>query len=307
MPKLNYRVFEATVILKNYQDRFIRMFDSEELFSRLYTDAEDLDMIRCGDGLCYKKGISVKGSHCTYQKFLSRLFPGYCFLSLESNFCLLSTFVAVCFLTPHSTDLSKMQLVILCRTQGRSLSDYMFRENSNVAIRILDNIALEASSLAFNKLRICAKKLLKDSLWRVLSSKTTESQRTHIQDNILEMLTLTHLRPLQHFLIGGNNGTRSGSFTLLESETRIDWARCCLAMEQEPCFQPKLLLEGGLITTHLFFLEPEDVFLLIGVDDKGALLKAGVVEKDEFVPLERRQMAIQKLSNFLLHFLWHNL
>jgi hypothetical protein len=67
IPKLNYRVFEATVILINYRDRFIDMFDSEELFSRLFAEAEDLDMIRCDRGLCFKKGINVKGCHCKLQ------------------------------------------------------------------------------------------------------------------------------------------------------------------------------------------------------------------------------------------------
>lgn len=66
IPKLNYRVFEATVILKNYKDKFISKFNGQELFQRLYAEAEEREMIRCEQGLCFKKGISVRGSHCKY-------------------------------------------------------------------------------------------------------------------------------------------------------------------------------------------------------------------------------------------------
>jgi hypothetical protein len=67
MGKMNYRAFEATIVLKSYEDRFIGMFNSEDLFSRLFIEAEERDMIRCGNGLCFKKGISVRGCHCKYQ------------------------------------------------------------------------------------------------------------------------------------------------------------------------------------------------------------------------------------------------
>ena len=78
MPKLNYRAFEATIVLKSYCDRFIGMFDGEELFQGLYDEAEDLDMIRCNNGLCFKKGISVRGCHCKFTSFL------FCYIVFES-------------------------------------------------------------------------------------------------------------------------------------------------------------------------------------------------------------------------------
>ena len=63
MPFLNYRAFEATIVLKSYHDRLIDMFDASSLFERLCVEAEDREMLRCGDALCLKP-ISVKGSHC---------------------------------------------------------------------------------------------------------------------------------------------------------------------------------------------------------------------------------------------------
>jgi hypothetical protein len=64
MPMLNYRAFEATIVLKSYRDRLINMFDSNMLFERLCSVSEEREMVECGEGLCFKKGISVKGCHC---------------------------------------------------------------------------------------------------------------------------------------------------------------------------------------------------------------------------------------------------
>jgi hypothetical protein len=183
----------------------------------------------------------------------------------------------------------------------------MFREGSNVAMRILDNIVLEGSSIAFAELRLGAKMLLKDSLWELFSSKSTLEPTTNTQEDIREMLTLTNVRPLQHHLGNTLKGNGLDISTLLESEAGIDWISCCHAMECDPSFAPNWSLNGNGITTHLFFMEPEDVFLLIGVDANGALFVAGLVEKGESMKLERRQITIQKFSNFLLHFIWQSL
>lgn len=276
MPRLNYRAFEATIVLKSYCDRFIDMFDGQTLFKGLYEQAEHFDMIRCNNGLCFKKGISVRGCH------------------------------SVCFLTPHESDLTKMQLVILCRTQGRNLSDYMFREGSNVAIHIIDNIVLEASSLAFKELRRVAKKLQKVSLWNFFSSKRSMRKRSDVQENLAEMLALTNVRPMQQ-MIGNLLIGRLECLTLFESDMNIDWKDCCLAMQSDDFFTPNWSLTHDESISHLFYLEPDDIFLFIGIDGRGSLLKAGLVEKDMLVTLERRQRAIQRFSNFLLHFIWQSL
>jgi hypothetical protein len=51
-------------VLRSYRDRMIDMFDSATLFLRLHLEADSRDMIRCGAGLFFKRGISVKGCHC---------------------------------------------------------------------------------------------------------------------------------------------------------------------------------------------------------------------------------------------------
>lgn len=66
VPMLNYRVFEAHVVLKSFKNKMIDKFDSVELLHSLHAQAEERDLIRCGAGLCFRRAITVKGSHCKY-------------------------------------------------------------------------------------------------------------------------------------------------------------------------------------------------------------------------------------------------
>jgi hypothetical protein len=214
---------------------------------------------------------------------------------------------ALCFLTRHPADVSKMQLVILCRTQGRDLAEFMFREGSDVAIHILDNIAVEAASLAYKELRFVSEKLRKDALWKSFSSKDSK-KLTSPEQGIKEMLDLTTVRPLSQLLGNHFIGTSPELATLLGPDSGIDWAMCTLAMKKDAAFSPNWSLEGeDEFITSLFYSQAEDLFWLIRLDLKGKLLRADLVEKNELVESERRQMALQKFSNFLLHYIWHNL
>jgi hypothetical protein len=68
VPQLNYRAFEGTIVLKSYGDSVIDKFDAKTLFERLCMEADSRDMLVCGaEALCFKKSISVKGSHCKFS------------------------------------------------------------------------------------------------------------------------------------------------------------------------------------------------------------------------------------------------
>jgi hypothetical protein len=200
-----------------------------------------------------------------------------------------------------------MLLVILCRTQGRNLSEFMFREGSNVAIHILDNIVLEAAGLAFKELKFVAEKLRRDALWKSFSSNTEGMTSILTQKRIYEMLSLTTVRPLLQVL--GNNITSAMPeiTTLLGPELFVDWTSCCQCMAHDTSFSPYWSIEGDGATNHLFFMEQEDVFLLVGVNESSTLVGAALVEKDDSLTQERRQIALQKFLNFLLHFIWQSL
>ena len=299
MPILNYRAFEATVVLKSYRDRYIDLFDAQTLFQRLYEEADDRDMLRCGIGLCFKKGISVRGSHCKHRFVLT---PPQ---RLTSLLIILSMFAAVCFLTTHPVDTSKMLLVVLCRTQGRNLSDYMFREGNNVAIHVLDNIVGESAGLVFKELKFVAERLRRDALWKSLSSSSDGVEIGSTQGRINEMLSLTTVKPLLQAL--GNNLMTSMPeiTTLLSRELCVDWHACCLCMAEDVSFSPHWSIEGDWATTHLYFVQQEDSFLWLQVDrNNNTLVRAAMVEKEGSASPERRQIAVQKFLNFLLHFIW---
>lgn len=62
MGVLNYRAFTGTIVLKSYRDQMIDMFDGSKLFQRMSSESKSYDMICCGDLLCFKRNIYVKGT-----------------------------------------------------------------------------------------------------------------------------------------------------------------------------------------------------------------------------------------------------
>eukprot|EP00934_Nitzschia_sp_Nitz4_P004171 Nitzschia sp. Nitz4//scaffold20_size174350//160042//170970//NITZ4_002134-RA/size174350-augustus-gene-0.39-mRNA-1//1//CDS//3329541905//4161//frame0 len=65
MPRLNYRLFEARLILKSFQNAMINKSDGNSLLLGMISEAEERDLISCGEGVCFKKVIAVKG--CQYD------------------------------------------------------------------------------------------------------------------------------------------------------------------------------------------------------------------------------------------------
>ena len=195
-----------------------------------------------------------------------------------------------------------MQLVILCRTQGRNLSDFMFREGSNVAIHILDNIAIEAAGMAYKELKYVAERLYRDALWKSLSLRRTRRQGGQVEDKIIELLSLSRVSPLLDV-----GATLPAISAVIGPDSGVEWSVCCLAMKEDESFSPNWLLRGPGVSTHLFFVPAEDVFLLLKVDEEGPLREAQIVEKDELVTAERRHGTAQRFLNFVLHFMWFSL
>lgn len=58
MTKLNYRVFDVTIVLASYENRLINFYDAPTHYAWFLERAVDRDLIICGnDGLCFKKEI----------------------------------------------------------------------------------------------------------------------------------------------------------------------------------------------------------------------------------------------------------
>jgi len=282
MLRSNYKAFQATIVLSSYRNRLIDMFDSNRLFRWLMSNVEKRTLIACGtEGLCFKREIVVRGTH------------------------------SICFLTCDKSVLEKMELVILCRTQGRSLEEFMFREGSYVAISILDNIAVEAAGLAYEELRFAASCLHRDILWSQVSmtGPRSASQTVPSRAKIQELLALCTIKPLSQYSKSSIELQRLS--VILDNQLDADWRSCCEAMSKDPAFSPSWTVvdnEAGGDYKCLHYLNTEELFLLISVDSEGQNFQIEVVEgKDRSLVDRKRGMVVQKLTNFLLHYVWSDM
>lgn len=157
MPRLKYRAFDATIILKSYEDKFIDKFDSFSLFKHFYS----LD--------------STRGINCGPDTIL---FPQRIKMYETTTHC---------FLKRNRTDETKMGLVYLCKTEGRDLDEYAFPEGSNVAATIFKLIVVEGARLAYNVLRESAIEMYRDSVWEKASA--LNSQQPPKFDELLSMVS----------------------------------------------------------------------------------------------------------------------
>ena len=208
-----------------------------------------------------------------------------------------------------------MKLVILTRTQGLDLADFMFREGSNIAIHILDNIAIEGSRLALNELHFVAECLLKDSLWKSFSSSrspssTLQSTSNKIprHHNLHELLRLVPAHPfLQLPMNSSSNIDRIPTEVnfLFGKESGIDWQSCCSSMKQSKFFSPHSSTEYNGLINNLFYIQRYDIFLMIVVKRDSSLLRIDVIEKKR-IP-DKYHLIFDCVVSFVLHYIWHNL
>ena len=186
------------------------------------------------------------------------------------------------FITLYPNESGKMKLVILTRTQGLDLADFMFREGSNVAIHILDNIAIEGSRLALKELHFVAECLLKDTLWKSFSSssrfltsalKPTSSKMPQ-QQSLKELLRLVPTQPFLQLPMSGSSKIDripdEVSF-LFGKESGIDWLSCCSSMKQNKFFSPHTSTENKGSINNLFYVRRYDIFLMIVVKRDGGM------------------------------------
>lgn len=235
--------------------------------------------------------------------------------------CLL--LLALCFVTLHPTDISKMQVVILCRTQGLNLGDFMFREDSNVAIHILDNIAYECGRLLYKELRHAGQCLLRDSLWKSLVSKTILPKKSlslqaspkaepSVKARYHDLAPLIKIHPLLQLAASKLTGKAAHAMPLeldflFSIESGIDWKSVCVNMRRCLTFSScSSFLEDEEYVRHLLYMQDHDVFLslLIGSKDP-RLFSIDVMEKD-YNPT-KHSIIFDTVVNCLLHYVWQNL
>lgn len=319
MRKLNYRIFEGTIILKSYGDPFIDMFGSKALFKKLQSDSKHRDLLDCGNALCFKRPVSVKGSHCKSTKRADSLLAVH-----PQNLNLISLLdgTALCFLVPHENGDTKMQLVVLCRTQGVNIAHFMFREGSNVAIHILDNIAFEGAGLSLRELHYAAKSLCRDGLWndlisrpvvpkKALSLQASPRAQPSIREKYYELLPLVHVHSLFDVTVSSAPGKTTSNipadvYYLFSGEAGLDWRSICGTMKKSRVFSSSsLFTEDDGRTINLFHFHAHDVFLKLEVGSSGQLMQVDVIAKG-LDPTEAN-VIFEIVVNYMLHYVWHAL
>jgi hypothetical protein len=194
-----------------------------------------------------------------------------------------------------------MKLVVLCRTQGTNLNEYVIREDSKLAFSISDSIAIEAAGIAFKELRVAAQNLRKESLWALLSGKTFSRVPTSAE--IAEFLALCIVQPIEKSFESSNEMQRFG--LVYKKLHLFDANRLVDSMKTDPAFSPAwdMIGDDGCSMQHLFYIGSDDIFLL--VRGRGsASVKIDVVLQDKNKIDHNGVAALQRLSNYLLHFMW---
>lgn len=177
----------------------------------------------------------------------------------------------------------------------------MFRNGSNYAMSILDNIAGDAAGLAYEELRFAARSLRCNELWTKISSRTPKRKAdVPTKEDVDEMLVLVTQVPLLQRL-----GPIDKQQLSLVLESGLNWFSCCAAMEKEPIFCPSHNFASDEGKLFLFFLKEEHLFLSIRAGRHGDLQSLDLVLKDESeLKGGKDTLVIQKLTNYLLNFLW---
>jgi hypothetical protein len=254
----------------------INLYDGPTLFTWLSSNVGRRNLIDCGaTGLCFKREIVVGVTQ------------------------------SICFLSCDKQNSGTMKLDILCRTQGKNLYEFMFRQGSNIAISILGNIAVEFAGAAYKELRVAAASLQKEKLWALLSSTSNASREAPSTERVTELLNLCSVKPILNFLDNSSDSQRF--FTIYSDTVLIDPIRCCVCMKRDPMFLPAwdLTEANEPSSQHLFYVRSENLFLFVKGNRNGTGLQIDLVEQEERPAFDKSTTGvIEKLANFLLHFLW---
>jgi hypothetical protein len=189
-----------------------------------------------------------------------------------------------------------LTLVILTWTGGKSLFEYFFPDNSIEAITLLDAIAIEAAGLAYSVLKTVATSMRRDNLWKAFMSNPHEGMDEPLQNDIDGLAEVASVVPVTSKLKD-----------LLDC-VLFDWTHFLSLMEQDPLFSPTWSFQHHVkARQYLFFLRTENIFLMIIINGKGELHEASLLLSPNQTLPDAGSMALQRISNYLLHFIWTSL
>jgi hypothetical protein len=269
----SFRAFSTKIILASFCDPALSKYDASTLFKWLSSTCNNINILRCGEyGLCFKKEILVNGT------------------------------ISLCSIIHDPSSTESLGLIILCRTQGRNLHEFMFRPGSKIAIPIIDNIAVEAAGLAYRELRMAARLLYRDNLWTKLSGKSKAG--APIISEIEELISFCVVKPVSEIL--KSNSDLEKIKMICNRNVLGEWTHYCCRLEREPAFSPSWSLGPA---RKMFYCRSEDVFLILAAhsDNTIAVEVMECEEKHDTSTRSRLVFAVQKLLNYLLLSSWNDM
>jgi hypothetical protein len=268
------------------------------VFEWLHSHADGEGLVPCGSqGLRFQRKVQCRGTTSTI------------------------------FLRINPTANDRLVLMVLCQTQGRDLREFMFPNGAIVGVSVMDYIAIEAAGMIYEHLKAAANHLHLSDLWRRASSSTSKRRGVVIRstsvtgDEIHNLLSLCNVTPLAALVRDPLDVERLRAILDGERGGGTNWRRCLEVMAKDPAFSPAWPVadangggdgaaetEGTSATTILFYLPAEDAFLLAGTRGGGTRLEASVVQRPES-PTDAIVLVnlVQKLANYLLHYIWSEL
>ena len=249
----------------------ISTYNGIELYNWLSANVENTNLINCGlSGLCLKKVISVHGTQ------------------------------SMCFLKFDEKKLGNMCLYILCRTQGRDLYEFMFRDGSNVAVSLFSNIAIEAAGIAYTELRIAAFNLHRDSVWNSLVTSSGGSA-----DRVLELLQVCNVTRLNDIFPDVDQ-----LVSLQNDPALFDPNRLLDYITKDPTYSLSWQNTelDGITHQRLYYLCNDDIYLMVSTCLHGVQSHFELIErptKDDTGTDQRMKKVVGKIINSLLYFLWN--
>jgi hypothetical protein len=204
---------------------------------------------------------------------------------------------AIVFLTCDKTEPDRMQLWVVSRTQGKDYHEYIFLKGSNYGMTIYDTIAAEAAGLAYEEIRQAAWDLRTNDLWKKLVGPSRKGDVVSEED-AEELLILIPPIPLLDQL-----DCIDKDRIAMVLGSGVNWLMCCAAMEKEPAFLPSHAFTTSDSRLHLFHIKDVDLFLVFRLSLLGELDGLSLVSREENLN-GRDALVVQKLTNYLLNYLW---
>ena len=205
-----------------------------------------------------------------------------------------------------------MKLLFLCRTQGQNLGDFMFREGSNVASYVVDNIAYEAGGLALQELHKAAKSILRDDLWEHFSQNQEKALDTTRQFS--QLISLVEVETiLPQASIGNSRSSKMGLGLGLHGEVsdlfngnvEINWEHVLHAMKDETIFSPHFAVKDQDKVWKIFYMPRIEVFLILGIGAQSSRVHVNIASRN--LNSEQTRIATEIFVNFVVRFIWYTL